>query len=80
MDKEPIVFSYLEDKTGKKLDEMYGLTPAFLKVQPSCCLLPPQFVFYAQKIRDLKVYEDDTWMVSFPRTGERLKCFHLNDN
>ncbi|XP_032665688.1 luciferin sulfotransferase-like [Odontomachus brunneus] len=69
MDKEPIVFSYLEDKTGEKLDKMYGFKPSFLKVQPSCCLLPPQFVFNAQKIRNVKVYEDDIWMVSFPRTG-----------
>ncbi|XP_014486777.1 PREDICTED: sulfotransferase family cytosolic 1B member 1-like [Dinoponera quadriceps] len=69
MDKEPIVFSYLENETKEKLDEMYGVNPAFLRVQPSRCLLPPQFVFYAQKIRDLKVYEDDVWMVSFPRTG-----------
>ncbi|EFN86019.1 Sulfotransferase family cytosolic 1B member 1 [Harpegnathos saltator] len=63
------MFTYLEDKTAEKLDEMYGFKPSFLKVQPSQCLLPVQFVFYAQKIRNLKVYEDDIWMVSFPRTG-----------
>ncbi|KAH0949217.1 hypothetical protein HN011_007527 [Eciton burchellii] len=59
----------MENEKGRKLDEMFGVRPSFLRVQPSNCLLPPKFVFYAQKIRDLIVYEDDVWMISHPRTG-----------
>lgn len=69
---ESIVFSTVDDEKGEKLDEIFGLKPSLLKVQPSGCLLPPKIVFYAQKIRDMPVYEDDVWMISFPRTGE---CF-----
>jgi len=73
VDKKSIVFSTLEDETGDKLDEMFGLKPALVKMQPSRCLLPPKIIFYAQKIRDMPVYEDDIWTISFPRTGEYFK-------
>ncbi|XP_011259794.1 sulfotransferase family cytosolic 1B member 1 [Camponotus floridanus] len=69
MAKESFVFSTIEDEKGEKLDEMFGVKPSFLKVLPSQSLLPPKIVFYAQKIRDLTVYEDDVWMISYPRTG-----------
>ncbi|CAL1686315.1 unnamed protein product [Lasius platythorax] len=67
--KESFVFSTVEDEKGEKLDEMFGVKPSFLRVLPGRCLLPPKIVFYAQKIRDFTVYEDDVWMVSHPRTG-----------
>lgn len=67
------MFSTLDDETGKKLDEVFGVKPSLMKVHPSRCLIPPKFIFYAQKIRDMPVYEDDIWMLSFPRTGECLK-------
>lgn len=73
MAKESFVFSTVEDEKGEKLDEMFGVKPSFLKVLPSHCLLPPKIVFYAQKIRDLTVYEDDIWMISYPRTGNNFK-------
>ncbi|XP_018392596.1 PREDICTED: estrogen sulfotransferase-like [Cyphomyrmex costatus] len=69
MAKKSIVFSTMDDETAEKLDEVFGLKPSLVKVQPSCCLLPPKIIFYAQKIRDMPVYEDDVWMISFPRTG-----------
>ncbi|XP_039310823.1 luciferin sulfotransferase [Solenopsis invicta] len=69
MAKESIVFSTMDDETGEKLDEIFGTKPSLVKVQPSRCLLPPKIIFYAQKIRDMPVYEDDVWMISFPRTG-----------
>jgi hypothetical protein len=74
---QSFVFSTMENEKGRKLDEMFGVRPSFLRVQPSNCLLPPKFVFYAQKIRDLIVYEDDVWMISHPRTG---KCFNNSIN
>lgn len=70
MEKEPFIFSTIEGENGKKLDEMFGNSPSCIKVQPGNCILTPKFVLYAQKIRDMKVYEDDIWMVSHPRTGK----------
>lgn len=70
--KGSIMFSTIDDETGEKLDEIFGMKPTVVKVQPSRCLLLPKIIFYAQKIRDMTVYEDDVWMISFPRTGECL--------
>jgi len=70
VDKRSIVFSTMDDETADKLDEIFGTKPSVVKVQPSYCLLPPKIIFYAQKIRDMPVYEDDIWMISFPRTGK----------
>lgn len=72
--KQSFQFSTIDDENGEKLDEMFQLKPSFLRVQPSRCILPPKFIFYAQKVRDFTVYEDDVWMISYPRTG---KCFKI---
>ncbi|XP_020281656.1 sulfotransferase family cytosolic 1B member 1 [Pseudomyrmex gracilis] len=72
MAKESIVFSTLDDEIGQKLDKMFAAKPSFLRVSPGRCLLPPTFVFCAQKIRDFTVYEDDVWVISYPRTGSHL--------
>ncbi|XP_071633809.1 luciferin sulfotransferase-like [Temnothorax longispinosus] len=70
MSKRSIVFSTRDDEIGKKSDEIFGgRKPSLVKVQPSGCLLPARFIFYAQNIRDMPVYEDDIWMISSPRTG-----------
>ncbi|XP_003704743.2 sulfotransferase 2 [Megachile rotundata] len=69
MDRKPITFMTMEGDTGERLDRMFGVKSSFLRVQPGNCLLPPQFVFYGTRIRDMEIYEDDVWMVSYPRTG-----------
>ncbi|XP_053975783.1 luciferin sulfotransferase [Hylaeus volcanicus] len=69
MEKEPISFATVEGDVGARLDKMFGVKPSFLRVEPSHCLLPPHFVFYGTRIRDMEIYEDDVWIVSYPRTG-----------
>ncbi|KOC59248.1 Estrogen sulfotransferase [Habropoda laboriosa] len=69
MEKKSISFTTIEGDVGQRLDKMFHVKSSFLRVQPSHCLLPPNFVFYATKIRDMEIYEDDVWMVSYPRTG-----------
>ncbi|XP_058800482.1 luciferin sulfotransferase-like [Phymastichus coffea] len=64
-----ITYSTVDGELGRKLDKMFGVKYAFLKVKPGNCLLPPQYVFVGPKIRDLEVRENDFWLVSFPRTG-----------
>ncbi|XP_066581898.1 luciferin sulfotransferase [Prorops nasuta] len=66
---DEITFSTIEGKVGEKLDEIFGVKSSFLRVNPGLCLLPPQYVFYAKRIRDMQIRDDDVWMVSFPRTG-----------
>ncbi|XP_034178892.1 sulfotransferase 2 [Osmia lignaria lignaria] len=69
MDRKPITFVTIEGDAGERLDRMFGVKSSFLRVEPGNCLLPPHFVFYGTKIRDMDVYDDDVWMVSYPRTG-----------
>ncbi|XP_026674212.1 sulfotransferase family cytosolic 1B member 1 [Ceratina calcarata] len=69
MDPKPLTFSTIEGDVGRKLDKMFGVKSSFLRVQPGHCMIPPQFVFYGTRIRDMEIYEDDVWMVSYPRTG-----------
>ncbi|XP_063979031.1 luciferin sulfotransferase [Diachasmimorpha longicaudata] len=64
-----LIYKTVDGTLGARLDKMYGVKSSFLRVEPSHCLLPPHFVFLGQKIRDMEVYEDDVWMVSYPRTG-----------
>ncbi|XP_012281586.1 sulfotransferase family cytosolic 1B member 1 [Orussus abietinus] len=67
----PMSLSYvtIEGKVGDKLDEIFKVKRSFLRVHPGECLVPPQFVFYGKRIRDLEVRQDDVWLVSYPRTG-----------
>lgn len=69
MDAKPITFTTIEGDLGRRLDKMFGVKYSFMKVEPGGCLLPPQFIHYGTRIRDLEVYEDDVWLTSFPRTG-----------
>lgn len=65
-----ISYTTLESPLGPKLDKMFGVKYSFLRVKPSNALLPPNYVFVGPRIRDLEVYEDDVWLVSYPRTGK----------
>lgn len=65
-----LTFKTVDGDVGARLDKMFGVKSSFLRVEPSHCLLPPQFVFLGPRIRDMTVYEDDVWMVSYPRTGK----------
>lgn len=70
VNKKSITFSTMEGNFADKLDYMFGVKSSFLKVEPGYCLLPPNYVYFAKKIRDMKIYEDDIWVVSYPRTGD----------
>lgn len=70
VERKPLSFTTIEGDVGQRLDKMFGVKSSFLTVEPGRCLLPPQFVFYGTRIRDMEIYEDDVWMVSYPRTGK----------
>lgn len=37
------------------------------------CLLPVKYLDYEKRIRDLTVYEDDVWVLTYPKCGKYLK-------
>ncbi|KAK2575934.1 hypothetical protein KPH14_007296 [Odynerus spinipes] len=85
MSRKPITFSTVEGDVADKLDHMFGVRPSFFKAEPGNCLLPPHYVFLAKKIRDMEIYEDDVWIISYPRTGshwvqEMVWCIGNNFN
>ncbi|XP_049831461.1 luciferin sulfotransferase-like isoform X1 [Schistocerca gregaria] len=43
-----------------------------IRVSPSECVLPAAYMEIALKIKNFKVYEDDIWVVSFPKCGSSL--------
>lgn len=70
VDNKFLNFTTIEGDVGRRLDKMFGVKPSFLRVEPGHCLLPPQFVFHGVNIRDMEIYDDDVWMISYPRTGK----------
>lgn len=69
VEERPLIFTTIEGDIAHKLDTMFNVKNDFLRVEPGHSLLPRLFVYEGVKIRDMDVYEDDVWMVSFPRTG-----------
>lgn len=37
--------------------------------QPVHCIMPSKYRLHADRIRNLPVYEDDVWIVTFPKAG-----------
>lgn len=37
--------------------------------KPIHCIMPSKYRLYADRIRNLTVYEDDVWVVTFPKAG-----------
>ncbi|KAJ8982716.1 hypothetical protein NQ317_019507 [Molorchus minor] len=59
----------LEGVYGEITDKGLGIKNALYEFNPGKSLLPRAYENIAQKILDAPVREDDTWLVSFPRTG-----------
>lgn len=59
----------LDPADSERLDKGFGVKDAFLEFNPGHCVLPPWHVKIVQQILDAPVYEDDVWLLSYPRTG-----------
>lgn len=58
----------LKKVSEQQLNEKYTLvTPTFGKKTP--CVLTPRYIEMADKIKNMKVHSDDTWVLSYPKTG-----------
>lgn len=63
-------FQKVEGEEAEKLDELFGVKDCLIEVNPGRVLMPPDFKEIGERIIDLKVREDDVWLVSYPRTGK----------
>lgn len=60
----------LEVEVGNSIDECFGAKNCLLQFGSGKCLLPPYYDEIAQNILDAEVRKDDTWVFSYPKTGE----------
>lgn len=62
-------FSNPSAEIAKKYDELFPVQNCFIEVNPGKVYLPRKFADIGESIKDLPVYDDDVWLVSYPRTG-----------
>ncbi|CAH0395138.1 unnamed protein product [Bemisia tabaci] len=67
-----ISYKNLEGPVAKKLDTMFGVENCLIEVYPGKVLVPPKYKDLGERIRKMTVRPDDTFLVSLPRTDERL--------
>lgn len=67
-----IRYQSLDSEMSLKLDKIFGKENVFIRVQPGDVVMPRKYAEIADAIADFTVRPDDTWLVSYPRTGKRL--------
>lgn len=65
-------FETLRGPFGERADKYFGVKGSLIEVTPSKCLMPPQFEGLGQQILDASVRPDDIWLLSYPRTGNKI--------
>lgn len=70
--KKKMLIDYqpLESEMSAKLSKIFGKENVFIRVQPGDVVMPRKYSEIGESILNLKVRPDDTWLVSYPRTGE----------
>lgn len=53
------------------LDKSFGVKDSLFEFGSSGCLLPLWHQSFAQRIIDAEVREDDVWLISYPKTGDK---------
>jgi len=64
-----ISFKELDENILKRSNALFPKKNCFIEVLPGNFVLPRKFSDIYEEIRELKVFEDDIWLVSYPRTG-----------
>lgn len=64
-----ITYTHLEGPIAKKLDTLFGVKDCLIEVHPGKVLIPPKYKDLGERIRNMTVRPDDTFLVSLPRTG-----------
>ncbi|XP_046383768.1 luciferin sulfotransferase-like [Ischnura elegans] len=64
-----LTYKNVEGPDKEILEKLYLYKNALIEVFPGSILIPPGFKEVGERILDLKVRQDDTWVISYPRTG-----------
>ncbi|XP_054725391.1 luciferin sulfotransferase isoform X1 [Anastrepha obliqua] len=64
-----LTFKELDKDIAVRIDALFPKKECFIEVLPGHVVLPRKFMNISESIRDLPIYEDDVWMISYPRTG-----------
>lgn len=76
----PIEVNKVEESINKKLlKDFTGERTGFIQVGPQKYFFPCKFLKEARYLYNFKVRSDDTWVVTFPRSGSQFnQWLHLS--
>ncbi|EDW67338.1 luciferin sulfotransferase [Drosophila virilis] len=64
-----LVYRELDADIVRRTNAIFPAQDCFVEVLPDQLIIPRKYVELGESISNLPVYEDDVWMVSYPRTG-----------
>ncbi|KAK3926899.1 Luciferin sulfotransferase [Frankliniella fusca] len=64
-----LTYEPLDSAVAERLDSLFGAKDCLIEVNPGRVIMPPRYQDIGDRIRGLRVREDDVWVVSYPRTG-----------
>ncbi|KAH8406958.1 hypothetical protein KR222_001295 [Zaprionus bogoriensis] len=64
-----LTYRELDADIVRRTNAIFPAQDCFVEVLPAQLIIPRKFVELGESIRELPVYEDDVWMISYPRTG-----------
>lgn len=74
--KMKVQYNPIDSVLSEKLDRIFQKKDCLILVDPGSVILPRQYPEIGNAILDLEVRKDDTWMVSYPRTGN-VECLKI---
>ncbi|EDV94391.1 luciferin sulfotransferase [Drosophila grimshawi] len=64
-----LIYRELDADIVRRTNAVFPAQNCFVEVLPGHLIIPRKYIEVGESIRSLPVYEDDVWMVSYPRTG-----------
>ncbi|KAH8293532.1 hypothetical protein KR054_001367 [Drosophila jambulina] len=64
-----LIYRELEADIVRRTNAVFPAQNCFVEVLPDHLIIPRKYMELGESIRSLPVFEDDVWMVSYPRTG-----------
>lgn len=72
------MYAPLEKCYSEKLDKWFGGKDCLYEFNPGKFVMPPEYSSIAQDILEFDVRPDDTWLISYSRTGTFLFIIYLS--
>lgn len=64
-----ITFKTPEVEAVEKFDRLFPVKNCFIEVIPGNVILPRKYMEIAEAVKSLPIFDDDIWLISYPRTG-----------